>query len=70
MRAAGCTAGPLRFGEVFPFALLDDVTAKLDNLKIVQVFDSIHSSVPSPRMNGVGTRPDGLIWNVSFDEFR
>jgi hypothetical protein len=42
---------------VFPFALLDDVTAELDNLKIVQLFDSIHSSVPSPRMNGVGTRP-------------
>jgi hypothetical protein len=39
---------------VFPFALLDDVTTKLDNLKIVQVFDAIHSSVPSPRINGVG----------------
>jgi hypothetical protein len=58
------------FGKVFPFAFLDDVTAKLDNLKIIQVFDSIHSSVPSSRMNGVGIRLDGSIRNVSFDEFR
>jgi hypothetical protein len=58
------------FGKVFPFAFLDDVTAKLDNLKIIQVFDSIHSSVPSSGMNGVGIRPDGSIRNVSFDEFR
>jgi hypothetical protein len=34
------------FGEVFPLAIFDQIAAKLDDLKILQVFHTIHSLVP------------------------